>query len=314
MNLMEYSSNQSMKMDPIILNNKKGKNRNIWSAYMFLLPSLTLITFIFFYPILKIIHYSFFSVRGELLKFVGFRNYKLLFSNPIFLKAITNNFKLLLAVPFLLIISIGVALFLHEKIKGWKQYRFILFLPYILAIPVVGIVFSYIFQMNGILNEILRSIGLDNFAKDWLGDTSFSLPTLMAVIIWKEVGFGIVLFLARMLSIPNDLYEAARIEGAGWWRIHWSVTIPELRPVIEFYLTISVITMLSWVFGYVYVMTGGGPGNSTIVSEMFIYQAAFRNNQIGSASAVSVILLIVSCVFILIQFKLKRDDEDAIHS
>lgn len=297
----------SSRMKPV------KRRKDILFAYCLLLPALLVILFVFMYPIMKVIQFSLASVKGPMMTYIGFKNYKFIFENPIFIKAITNNAKLLLAVPILIVISIFIAILLHEKLRGWKFYRSILFFPYILAIPVVGIVCSYIFQFNGILNEILRNIGLNAFALDWLGSSKYALFTLMLVIIWKEVGFGIVLFLARMLTIPDELYEAARLDGANWFKMHWKITVPELRSVIEFYFIITVITMLSWVFGYVYVMTNGGPGNSTMVSELYIYQTAFRFNQVGMASAVSVILLVISFVFVFLQLKLKRGEEDAIY-
>jgi ABC-type sugar transport system permease subunit len=215
--------------------------------------------------------------------------------------------------PVLIIFTLLVAIFLHEKIRAWKAYRMILFFPYILAVPVAGIVFGYIYQLNGILNEFLRYIGLNVLALDWLGNPHLAIYSLMSVIIWKEMGFGIVLFLSRMLSIPAELYEAATLDGASWWTRHRRITIPELSHVIEFYFTISMIMMLSGVFGYVYVMTGGGPGQSTNVTELFIYQTAFRYQNIGMASAVSVLMLVISLIFVFIQLKQKRVDEDAAH-
>ncbi|WP_274363817.1 carbohydrate ABC transporter permease [Paenibacillus thermotolerans] len=287
--------------------------KNAIYAYLLLLPSLLVILFVFLYPVAKNVQYSFSTVVGPVTKYVGLRNYQLLFKNDAFLTVLLNNAKLLLAVPIMIAVSLFVAIFLHEKIKGWKLYRTVLFFPYILAVPIAGIVFGYIYQLNGILNELLRSIGLGALALDWLGNPKLALFSLMSVIIWKEVGFGIVLFLSRMLSIPAELYEAATLDGANWWQRHRDVTIPEVWHIIEFYFTISMITMMSGIFGYVYVMTGGGPGQSTNVTELFIYQTAFRFQNIGMASAVSVVLLAASLVFVFLQLRMRRGEEDAAH-
>ena len=199
-----------------------------------------------------------------------------------------------------------LAVFLFERIRGWKFYRTTLFLPYLLPIAVVGLIFSYIFQLSGVLNEFLTAIGLGSFALDWLGSTRLALPTLMFVIIWKEVGFGVVLFLARLMSVEEELFDAAKIDGANWWQLQVYITVPQLAAVIEFFTIVSMITMLSWVFSYVYVMTGGGPGNSTMVTELFIYKSAFRYNQVNIASAVAVLLLLVTGVFIFLELRLRE--------
>lgn len=159
------------------------------------------------------------------------------------------------------------------------------------------------------MNDFLTAIGLNVFALDWLGSTRLALPTLMFVIIWKEVGFGIVLFLARLMSVEEELFDAAKIDGANWWQLQWNITIPQLSTVMEFFIVISIITMLSWVFNYVFVMTGGGPGNATMVTELYVYLMAFRYNQMNLAAAVSVLLLIVTGIFIFLDLYLRDKSE-----
>jgi ABC-type sugar transport system permease subunit len=185
-------------------------------------------------------------------------------------------------------------------------YQTTLFLPYLLPITVVGLIFSYIFQLSGVLNDLLHLIGLDQLALDWLGSPRLALPTVMFVVVWKEVGLGVVLFLARLMSVEEELFDAARIDGANWWHLQWNVTVPQLSAVIEFFTVISVITMLSWVFNYVYVMTSGGPGNATMVTELYVYLAGFRYNQMNLASATSVLLLVVTGIMIFVQFRLRE--------
>jgi ABC-type sugar transport system permease subunit len=239
--------------------------------------------------------------------FVGLANYRSILKDDVFLQAARNNLALLICVPIMVVIALLLAIFLFERIRGWQFYRTTLFLPYLLPITVVGLIFSYIFQLSGVLNDFLTSIGLERFALDWLGSTRLALPTLMFVIVWKEVGFGIVLFLARLMSVEEDLFDAARIDGANWWQLQWNITIPQLATTIEFFTIVSIITMLSWVFGYVYVMTGGGPGNSTMVMELFIYLTGFRYNQMNIASAVAVLLLLTTGVFIFLELRLREN-------
>ncbi len=274
--------------------------------YLFLLPALVVIGLIFAFPIVRLVTLSFQRpFQGEML-FVGLTNYQAIFKDAVFLRAVRNNLTLLISVPIMVSIALILAIFLFDRIRGWQFYRTTLFLPYLLPITVVGLIFSYIFQLSGVLNDFLKVIGLERFVLDWLGSTKLALPTLMFVIVWKEVGFGIVLFLARLMSVEEELFDAAKIDGANWWRLQWHITIPQLATTIEFFTIVSIITILSWVFGYVYVMTGGGPGNATMVTELFIYLTGFRYNQMNIASAVSVILLLVTGIFIFLELRLRE--------
>ena len=275
--------------------------------YLFLAPALIVLLVVFAYPVVRLAILSFQRPSAGKMLFVGTANYRAILTDSVFLQAAKNNVALLICVPIMVVIALLLAIFLFERIRGWQFYRTTLFLPYLLPIAVVGLIFSYIFQLSGVLNEFLTSIGLGKLALDWLGSTRLALPTLMFVIVWKEVGFGIVLFLARLMSVEEDLFDAAKIDGANWWQLQWNVTVPQLAAVIEFFTIVSVITMLSWVFGYVYVMTGGGPGNSTMVTELFIYLTAFRYNQMNIASAVAVLLLLITGVLIFLELRLREN-------
>ncbi len=136
-------------------------------------------------------------------------------------------------------------------------------------------------------------------ARDWLGSPAWAMPTIMFVIIWKELGFGIVLCLARLTSVSEELFESARVDGARWWRIFRHITVPQLAPALVFYAIIELINMLSWVFAYIYVMTLGGPMNSTVVAEYYIFQQVFTNNVVGVGSAAGVVLLAIVSVLIV---------------
>jgi ABC-type sugar transport system permease subunit len=280
-----------------------------YEPWLYLAPTLLALVLVFAYPVVRLVILSMQRrSKGEMI-FVGLANYRSLFKDDVFLEAVGNNLYLLISVPIMVAVALILAIFLFERIKGWRFYQTTLFLPYLLPIVVVGLIFSYIFQLSGVLNEFLTLIGLERFALDWLGSTKLALPTVMFVVVWKEVGLGVVLFLARLMSVEEELFDAARIDGASWWEMQWYVTIPQLSTVIEFFTVISVITMLSWVFNYVYVMTAGGPGNSTMVTELYVYLQGFRYNQMNLAAATSVLILIVTIVLIFVQFRL-REGED----
>ena len=199
---------------------------------------------------------------------------------------------------------------LFDRIRGWRVYRTLVFTPYILAVPVIGTTFVYLYGFNGIVNTLLREVGAGGLAQDWLGSPTLVMPAILSVIVFREVGFGVMLFLARMASIREELYEAAVIDGAGWWARFRYVTIPQLRTVISFFVVIEVITMLSWVFAYVYSMTGGGPGFASSVLELYIWKNAFAYRAIGIASAVAVLLLVAVAVLIVVQLMVRGGESD----
>jgi putative chitobiose transport system permease protein len=265
-----------------------------WLPWLYSLPMVGFVALVFAYPMLSLLKYSVEHVgRSAYLptRFVGLANFQYIFSDSLFLGAIGNNLRLFLCVPVLLILSVLLAQILHDRPRGWKIYRALLFVPYILSIPVVGVVFGYLFQYQGQINNGLRAIGLDALAADWLGNPALAMPTIMAVIVWKELGFGIILCLARLSSVGEQYFEAARVDGANWLQILRHVTVPQLAPTLAFYAVVEMINMLSWVFSYIYVMTRGGPQNSTVVTEFYIYQQVFQNSQIGVGAAASLVLL-----------------------
>ena len=272
--------------------------------WLYAAPALVFVGAVFVYPVVNLVRYSLENVGQSAYvptTFAGLANFRYIFSDSLFVTALTNNVKLFLCVPILVVLSILISAILFDRPRGWRVYRTVLFLPYVLSIPVVGAVFGQMFQLDGTFNTILRSVGLGALAQDWLGSPTWALPTIMFVIVWKELGFGIIVCLARLTSVDEQLFEAARVDGAGWWRVLRHVTIPQLVPALAFYAVVELITMLSWVFAYVYVMTLGGPQNSTVVSEYYIYQAVFQNNVIGVGSAAGVTLLGVVSLLILVR-------------
>ena len=259
------------------------------APYLYILPMILVVGIVIIYPIIELFIGSLTSTSydGKTI-FVGLSNFKLVVADPLFKTAIINNLKLFLMVPVLTLVSLVLATLLSNRIRGWQFYRAIVFIPYILSITAVGIIFSYIMQYNGIFNTVLRAMGLDAWALDWLGSPKYAMGAVAFVIFWKQVGFGVILFLARIQSIDSTLYEAAALDGASGLQQFIYVTIPQTVAIIEFYVVITLIEMLSWVFNYVYVMTAGGPASSTYVLEFLIYKKAFGGGNYNIAQAVSV--------------------------
>jgi len=281
-----------------------------WVPYLYCTPLVALLAFIFGYPVVKVVDFSTRLVRGSSGPFIGLDNYRNALDDPTFRNAVRHSATLLLAVPALLAISIFVSVILYEQVRGWRVYRSVLFMPYILAVPIVGIVASYMFTLHGVVNDLLAKVGLKALAIDWIGSERYALMTVLIVIVWREVGFGIILFLARLLSLDESPLEAARIDGANWWQRVRYVVVPELKGTIELYVVIASITMLAWVFAYIWTITKGGPGDATVVLELYIYNTGLRNSLPGMASAVAVMLLAVTLVAIGVLFWVRgRNDE-----
>jgi ABC-type sugar transport system permease subunit len=278
------------------------------TPYLYVLPLVALMAFVFGYPLVRIFEFSFKMVRGIDGPWIGFRNYELVLSQSLFWESVLHNLQLLLAIPVMVVISLLVSVLLYERVVGWKLYRIIVFVPFVLAIPIIAVVMKRMFQFSGPVNEVLRWLSLDFLALDWIGSSDVALWTVMILIIWRESALGIILFLARLLSLDEALVEAAKIEGANWWQRLWYIILPQMRGVIEFFVVISVITMLSAVFAYVFVMGGGrgGPGTSTVVIELYIFNALIRTSLPGIASAASVLLFLVSVVLIFPLFRARR--------
>ena len=271
----------------------------VWIA-----PALAVVLFVFGYSIVDLVKRAF-EYKG---RWTGLDNFRLTVEDPVFQTALSHNGRLLLAVPVLVALSLLLSVLLFEGLRGWRFHRWAVFLPYVLPIPVVGVIFGQLLQLNGVLNRALRAVGLDVLALDWLGQPRWALWTMTGVIVWKELGFGVILFLARLLSVPAEIFEAARTDGARFFRLHRRITVPQLASVIAFYVVVESITMVSWVFNYVYVMTNGqgGPGDSTQVTELYIYQNAFQFEAPEIAAAAATILFAVTLVLVVLFFRVQR--------
>ena len=270
----------------------------VWIA-----PAVAVVVFVF--------GYSMYELVRTASRFEGnwtFDNFRLTWSDPTFKTALGHNARLLLAVPALVFLALLLSVLLYEGLRGWRFHRWAIFLPFVLPIPVIGVIFGQLLQFNGLVNEGLRATGLGGLAQDWLGQPRWALWTMTAVIIWRELGFGVILFLARLLAVPTEMFEAARIDGARFFRLHRHITVPQLSSVIAFYVVIESITMVSWVFNYVYVMTNGqgGPGDATQVTELYIYQSAFQYQSPEIAASAAVMLFGATLVFIAFFFRIQR--------
>jgi ABC-type sugar transport system permease subunit len=281
-----------------------ARTRRLW-PYGFVLPAVLALGAAFLYPLVAVIRFSFYSGSLGNLVYVGTANYEGLWQDPVFIGSLLNNLKLLGTVPIMTVLALVIALVLNAQLRGWRQYRAIVFLPYILPATAIGLTFSFLLQENGVLNTQLRLWHLGVLAQDWLGSVTHVVPTIGSVIIWQQLGFGVVVFAAALLAVPQELIEAARIDGATGWQIQWSILLPQIRRVIEFFVVVEAITILSAIFTYIYVLTKGGPADSSSVMEYYIFDNGFDNGAIGVASAAVVVLLLLASILIVIYLRLR---------
>ena len=270
------------------------------TPYLFILPAFVVLVVFFFIPFFQTIGLSFFDYSSSIYNpsFTGINNYIKLFNEPIFYKVMFNTFMyLIIAVPFLVIFPLFIAILINQKIKGITLYKILIYLPVIVSIVVAAIAFKWLYSTQGVLNYILSIFNINSIG--WLTDTKWALFSVAIVTIWKVVGYYMMIYLASLMSVPQDLYEACDIDGANFLKKHLTVTIPHIMPTIALVTTISTISAMK-VFAEIYVMTKGGPLNSSKTIVYYIYERAFENLDLGYASALAVILLIIVMLFSLI--------------
>ena len=271
-----------------------------YTPYLFILPAAAVLIVFFFIPFFQTFGLSFFDYSSSIYhpSYCGVDNYIKLFKEPVFYKVMFNTFMyLVIAVPFLVTFPLFLAVLINQKIRGITLYKIILYLPVIVSIVVAAIAFKWLYATQGILNYLLSLFHINPVG--WLTDTNWALFSVAVVTIWKGIGYYMMIYLAALMSVPKELYEACDIDGAGFLRKHLTVTVPHIMPVIALVTTISSISAMK-IFAEIYVMTKGGPLNSTKTIVYYIYEKAFENLELGYASAMSVILLVVVMVFSMI--------------
>ena len=284
------------------------------APYLFLFPSLLLLVSFVYAPALENMVYSLFSwssVRTES-DFVGFQNYRELFDNPIFWRSLSNNIMYaVISIVFQVFFALVIAAVLVAGIFGPRLrnfFRTAFFLPSILPVTVVGLLWQLIYQPTiGLIDQVLFATGLQGFSHVWLGEETTAMISVIMVSQWQWTGYMVVLFMVAIQAIPNDLYEALRMEGANRIQQFLYITVPGVR---ESTLILSIITIFGAfkVFDIVWVMTAGGPNNASEVLGTHMYRSAFRNDVSGYAAAIATVIFIITLAVGIVQIRLQRQD------
>jgi raffinose/stachyose/melibiose transport system permease protein len=278
-----------------ILSNKKA-------ICVFVLPTLIIFVAIVFVPVFMSAYYSTLDWGGfGKGTFIGLSNYKALFSDAVFGKSIINSFLYAFASIFVqLIISLILALILANGVRGEKIYRTIFFIPVIISTIVIGQLWTKIYNADyGLLNALLKSIGLESLTRDWLGNESTVLLCSFIPTLWQYVGYHMLLMYAGAKSISEEIYEAAKIDGASGIKTVFSITLPLMKPILKVCVTFSLIGSLK-VFDLIYVLTNGGPLHATEVPSTLMYSTIFNSYQYGYGSAMAIFIILECLVFTII--------------
>ncbi|AXI10413.1 sugar ABC transporter permease [Oceanobacillus zhaokaii] len=303
-----------LKALPISSNAKQqGRNRKPifkgWKdtivGYIFISPMFIGTSILVIFPILATIFLSFtdwnFITGVGGFNFIGLENFKTLLGDDIFIKSLIHNFILLLVVPIGLLISLTLAVIINNHVYFKDVFKVVYFMPYISSVVAVAIVFQVLFHPTmGPINQLLLSLGVEN-PPGWIADTNFALISVMVILIWMNIGFQLIIYLAGLQNIPKELYEAAEMDGASAWYKFRKITVPLVSPTTFLLLVTGFISTFK-VFDLIVVLTNGGPANSTSVPVFYLYQQAFIELKTGYSSAIALILLVLVLLITFLQW------------
>ena len=280
-------------------------NRRI-TPWLFLAPALILLGIFVFYPIAAVVYYSLTDydiVRPPV--FIGLDNFIRLIDDDTLKLALLHSFLYLLVTPILIGLSISLAIAVNRRLRGIHIYRALYFVPAVSGSIAIGLSWRWLFERSGFINSVLVSWGVIHEPIQWLATPSLVLPIAMLLTIWAGVGYYSVIFLAGLQNVPEELYDAARIDGANDLQKHWYVSIPALRPQIVFVGVISSLAALK-VFDEIYVLTNrtGGILNSGVTMVFYLWQQAFERSNAGYASAIAIVLLVITLGFSVVNVRL----------
>ena len=284
------------------------------TPYSFLLPALVLLGIFVVYPIIAVVYYSFtdYDIATPPV-WVGLANYAKLLDDDTFKLALVHSFVYLLVTPILIFLSICLAIVVNRRMRGIHIFRALYFVPAVSGSIAIGLAWRWLFDRNGLINALLQSWGVIHTPIQWLATPSLVLPIAMLLTIWAGIGYYSVIFLAGLQNIPEELYDAARIDGATDFQKHRYVSIPGLRPQIVFVAVISSLAALK-VFDEIYVLTNrtGGILDSGVTMVFYLWKQAFQLNNAGYASAIAIGLLAVTLVFSVFNVRIleRREESD----
>lgn len=294
----------------------RGRVTSAWRKRLeiifFVTPALALFALFVVWPIITAVQLSVYRWKGfgPLVDFVGLRNYLTVLADDVFIDSIVHNLIIVGgSIALQLPLGLAIALLLNRKMWGQGLLRTIIFVPYVLAEVIAGVVWFQLLQPEyGVIDGLLGAVGLQTPEQGWLGDPELALWTVLGVLTWKYLGLAVILFLAGLQNVPDELYEAAQLDGASWWQAQRKIAIPLLGPTMRTWAFLSMIGALQ-LFDMVWILTGGGPANSTTTMATYLINEGTRSQNFGIAGAASVILFVIALIMAVLyqQLILSRD-------
>jgi len=293
------------------------EHRHFWDVwvprltpYLFLVPALTLLGLTVFFPAFQAFLLSFTQYQFDVTQppqWVGLDNFQRLLRDQVFWEVLGNTLLYLLCVvPLLVLLPLLLAILVNRALPGMHWFRAAYYTPVVVSMVVAGIAWKWLYTENGLLNQILQGLHLSEEGIPWLTSPDLALFSVMAVTVWKGLGYYMVIYLAGLQAIPADLYEAAAIDGSVGWQKHWDITVPLMRPYLFLVAVISAISATK-VFEEVFVMTQGGPRNSSKTIVYYVYEQAFQDLEINYACTIGLVLFLLILGLSMLRLSLNRD-------
>lgn len=289
------------------MQNNSSKRRYL-TPYLFLLPALVVLCLTVFWPVCQAFYLSFTKYEYGLsptAEWIGFANFQRLWTDPLFWRTLGNTMLYLIGVvPILVVLPLVLALLVNQKLRGISWFRAAFYAPVVISMVVAGIAWRWLYAGNGLFNQLLKQLGLVS-GIPWLTSPNWAIFSVMLVTIWKGLGYYMVIYLAGLQSIPTELYEAAELDGSDGYLKHWDITVPLMRPYLALVAVISAISATK-VFEEVYIMTQGGPLNSSKTVVYYLYEQAFSNLETSYACTIGLVLFLLILGLSILNLKLAQ--------
>lgn len=287
---------------------RNWRRRERWIALAAVAPALALVLGFMVYPVGYAIYISFHKTNGLTFEFVGLGNYTKLLADPLLHKVFLTNLLFLVSVPVVIFAALVCSVLLYERVRGWTFFRVLFFVPNVLSTAVIGLMFKTLFSYNGPVNAVIASAGGEPI--DFFAGAGSAIFVIVLALVWSGFGYQSLILLSGLSSINPEIFEAAILDGAGWWRRLWSITLPNIRRVVVLVSILNVLYTFTSLFGFIFVMTAGGPGYDTTTLDYLIYTLAFSSSRLGEGSALAVMVFLFIGALTLVQLRFFRSAED----